>query len=119
MKEKVVTLKKNYEFKRVLSKGKYYVGKQIIVYIKQNSKKENNIGIAINTRLCHAFMRNRLKRLIRESYRCFYCDLKKGYDIVFLWNKNTNPKEANLLEIKNDMSNCFFKVKIFKEEIKN
>ena len=33
---KIKTLKKNYEFQNVLSKGKFYVGKQITIYISTN-----------------------------------------------------------------------------------
>ena len=38
---KIKTLKKNYEFKNVLSKGKFYIGKQISIYILKNNKKIN------------------------------------------------------------------------------
>lgn len=36
---KTDTLKKNYEFKNVLTKGKYYNGNYIDIYIKKNIKK--------------------------------------------------------------------------------
>ena len=48
---KIKTLKKNYEFKNVLNKGKFYLGKQIIIYISKNKVNENRIGIAISTKL--------------------------------------------------------------------
>ena len=35
---KIKTLKKNYEFKNVLSKGKFYVGKQVSIYVLKNKK---------------------------------------------------------------------------------
>ena len=40
---KTDTLKKNYEFKNVLTKGKYYNGNYIDIYIKKNNKKINYI----------------------------------------------------------------------------
>ena len=66
---KIKTLKKNYEFKNVLSKGKFYVGKYVTIYIKDNKKNENYIGIAVSTKIGKAVTRNKIKRLIRESYR--------------------------------------------------
>ena len=33
--KRTIMLKKNYQFKDVLSKGKFFSGKQIIVYIKK------------------------------------------------------------------------------------
>ena len=107
--KKIITLKKNYEFNNVLKNGKYFVRKHVIVYIKPNKKEENVIGIAISTKLCSAVRRNRIKRIIRESFYNIKPKMKKGYDIVFLWNKKT---EINL--------NCFHNVNyeiidIFKE----
>lgn len=112
--KKIKTLKKNYEFKNVLKKGNVYYGKQIIVYINKNKKNENILGIAISSKLCKAAKRNRLKRLIRENYRKINSELKKGYDLLFLWNKQVDIKQADYLKIKKDMENIFEKAKILK-----
>lgn len=111
---KIDTLKKNYEFKYVLSKGKYYCGKYITVYIKENKLNRNIIGIAINTKLGKAVKRNNAKRLIRENYRLIKDELLLGNNIVFLWNKNESIDNANFYEIKKEMINIFTKAKIFK-----
>ena len=97
------TLKKNYEFQNVLSKGKFYVGRQITIYITKNKSHENIIGIAISTKACNAVKRNHIKRLIRENYRLIKNDLKVGHNIVFLWNRKEEVEEANFYIIKNDM----------------
>ena len=44
-------LKKNYEFKYVLTKGKYYNGNYIKAYIIFNKKNNNFLGLDINTHL--------------------------------------------------------------------
>ena len=46
--KKTKMLKKNYEFKNVLTKGKYYSGKYIDAYIKKNKGNGNFLGIAIS-----------------------------------------------------------------------
>ncbi len=86
---KIDTLKKNYEFKNVLDKGKFYRGKYITIYILKNKKEKNVIGIAVSKKVGKAVKRNRIKRLIRESYYSKKNQLEKGYNIVFLWNRNT------------------------------
>ena len=97
---KIETLKKNYEFKYVLSKGNFYRGKFITVYIKENKSNKILIGIAVNTKLGKAVKRNNAKRLIRENYRLLKNDLKTGNNIIFLWNKNMDLNTANFFEIK-------------------
>ena len=110
---KIKTLKKNYEFKNVLTKGKFYIGKQISIYVLKNNKKNNVIGIAVSTKECGAVLRNRIKRLIRENYRMIQNELKQGYDIVFLWNKKELPKDANYYIIRNDMLNLLKKAELY------
>jgi ribonuclease P protein component len=110
---KIDTLKKNYEFKNVLDKGKFYRGKYITIYITKNKKEKNVIGIAISKKLGKAVKRNHLKRLIRESYRLQKNELEQGYNIVFLWNKNAN-QNCKCNEIQEDMKKIFQKAGILK-----
>ena len=44
-------LKKNYEFKQVLTKGKSYVGLYIKAFIIKNNKQNNFLGLAISTKV--------------------------------------------------------------------
>lgn len=112
---KINTLKKNYEFRYVLSKGQYYQGKNMIVYIKKNNLNKNVIGIAVNTKLGKAVKRNNAKRLIRENYRLLKDEIEVGYNIVFLWNKNVSLEKAEFFDIKEDMIKIFKKAELFKK----
>lgn len=110
--KKIKTLKKNYEFKNVLSKGKFFVGKYVTIYIKNNKKNENYVGIAVGTKVAKSVKRNRIKRLIRESYRLNKNNLKKGNDIVFLWNKNANFHKINFNIINTEIISLLNKAKM-------
>lgn len=112
---KVNTLKKNYEFKNVLKKGKYFVKKQIIVYINKNNKNKNVIGIAVNTKLCNAVQRNHIKRIIREAYYKEQKNLKQGYDIVFIWNKKEPVQNVNFNIVHSEITQIFKEAKIIEE----
>ena len=115
--KKTKMLKKNYEFKNVLSKGKYYGGFCIEAFIKENNLKNGNLlGIAISTKIAKATKRNYLKRLIRENYKNLEDNLKNGYSIVFLWKKKISVEKANYENIKKDMDKIFDKAGILNEE---
>lgn len=109
---KIETLKKNYQFRNVLTKGKFFYGKQILVYIRKNKMDKNRLGIAIHTKLAKAVKRNRLKRLIRENYRILSKRIVLGNDIVFLWNKKVAYQEADFFQIQKDMEYVFKKAGI-------
>lgn len=110
-------MKKNYEFRNVLSKGKYHSGKYIEAFIKKANQKEINLlGIAVSVKVGKAVKRNYIKRLIRENYKNYEKGIKKGQIIVILWKKKANLKEANYQNIKKDMKTIFDKANLIIEE---
>lgn len=112
--KKTKMLKKNYEFKNVLSKGKYYSGKYIETFIISNKNKNQNLlGIAIGVKIAKATKRNYIKRLIRESYKDYENKIKMGNSLVFLWKKKVDPKKANFENINKDMNKIFDKASLF------
>ena len=65
--KKTKMLKKNYEFKDVLSRGKYYSGECIEAFIKKTGNSDYNfLGIAISSKVAKAVRRNYIKRLKRN-----------------------------------------------------
>ena len=107
--KKTKMLKKNYEFNKIFSKGKYYSGKTIEAFVLENNDKSNYLGLAISTKCGKAYQRNRVKRLMRESYRILENSIEDGWTIVFLWKKKCNIDDAEYNQIKQDM------LKIFKD----
>lgn len=115
--KKTKMLKKNYEFKKVLSKGKYFSGKNIEAFIKNNNKNCNYLGLAISVKTAKAVKRNKIKRLIRENYKLLEKDIECGKSIVFLWKKNVDVENATFDNIKIDMNYIFDKANIKNMEI--
>ena len=114
--KKTEMLKKNYEFKTVLSKGKFYKGVEIEIFILKNNRKRNFLGIAIGAKNGKAYQRNRAKRIIRECYSSFENNIKDGNSIVILMNKKFQIKNVNFSEMLENMKNIFLKAEILKKE---
>ena len=115
--KKTKMMKKNFEFRNVLSKGKCYSGKYIEIFVKKNNTQVYNfIGIAISVKLAKAVKRNYIKRLIRENYRLLEDNIKSGYSIVFLWKKKIDIKNATFENIESDIKLIFDKAQILEEK---
>ena len=114
--KKTIMLKKNYEFKAVLTKGKFFREKEIEIVILKNNKKRNFLGIAIGTKNGKAFQRNRAKRIIRECYKILENQIIDGYSIVILMNKKFDIENITFLEIFEEMKKMFNDAKILKKE---
>ena len=107
--KQTVMLKKNYEFKIVLTKGRFYIGKQLKIVILKNGKNFKTLGIAVSTKNGKAFQRNKAKRLIRESYAKLENGLIEGNSIVILMNKKFPIKDMKFFEVLEDMQKIFLK----------
>ncbi len=110
--KKTKMLKKNYEFRQVMTKGRYYQGKYIACFIKRNNKKYNLIGLAISVKAGKAVKRNKTKRLLRENYKILEENMKLGNSIVFLLKKHVDINNINFNNVKEDMEKIFLNANI-------
>ena len=114
--KKTTMLKKNYEFRTVLTRGKCFREKEIEIFVIKNNKKRNFLGIAIGTKNGKAFQRNRAKRIIRESYTRLENQVIEGYSIVILMNKKCSIDQMTFAEVLKEMQKIFENAKILKKE---
>lgn len=82
--KRAVTLKENYEFRRLYQKGASAVGGGLVIYCRKNHLGRNRLGITVSTKLGHAVTRNRARRRLREVYRLHRPLLKQGWDIILV-----------------------------------
>ena len=113
---KIKTLKMNYEFKNVLTRGKYFFNSQVTVYVLCNKLGYNRVGIAISSKADKAVRRNHIKRLIREAYRKIEKDLDRSYDIVIMWNKKLDTSKASYHKIYSNLENSFIKARLLNQK---
>lgn len=77
------SLKLNRDFRRVYN-GENIAGGYTAVYVRRNKYAFNRLGLTAGKSFGKAVMRNRIKRLMRESYRLMEDDIRTGYDIIIV-----------------------------------
>ena len=87
--KRAVTLKENYEFRRMYRKGASAVSGSMVLYCRKNNRGNNRLGITVSVKLGKAVVRNRAKRRLREVYRLNTPALKQGWDIVLVGRGRT------------------------------
>lgn len=77
------SLKLNRDFRRAY-KGDSFVGGFTVVYVRKNKYTFNRLGLTVGKSAGKAVMRNRMKRLMRESYRLMEDKIGTGYDFIIV-----------------------------------
>ena len=81
-KDPAVTVKENYEFRRIYRKGRSAVSPQLVIYCQRNRRGHSRLGVSVSTKLGCAVVRNRVRRRIREIYRLNKAKMLPGYDLI-------------------------------------
>ncbi|MBQ9348119.1 MAG: ribonuclease P protein component [Oscillibacter sp.] len=87
--KKRLTLKKNYEFRRLYRKGTTAAGGCMVVYCMRNRLGRSRLGLTASTKLGNAVKRNRARRRLREVFRLNLAALKPGYDVILVARSRT------------------------------
>lgn len=105
--EKTTSLKKNYQFRMVYSRGKSVANRHLVVFVLKNRDECNKLGVSVSKKVGKSVVRNRVKRLIKESYRNLENDIKTGYDIIVIARQPSNI--ARYKEIYSGMKRLLYK----------
>ncbi|PIU41016.1 MAG: ribonuclease P protein component [Candidatus Omnitrophica bacterium CG07_land_8_20_14_0_80_42_15] len=102
-------LKGNPRFKVLKEKAKIVYGASFTVSTLPNNLSFNRVGISISSRrIPKSVERNRIKRLIRETYRLNKNKLKIGFDIL-VKPRGTSKTKIGLKQVETDLMAAFKK----------
>jgi len=84
---KKLKIKKAGEFQKLYSDGRSIAGRYLILYFQKREDGPTRAAFAAGKKLGKAHVRNRLKRLLRETFRLNRHQLCSGYDLILLARK--------------------------------
>jgi len=108
------TLKKYWQFKRVYDGKVWKAGQLVAIHALGNGSDGNRLGITVSKKVGNSVTRNRVKRLIRESYRQLEADLIKGKDIVVVARKPIVG--VSFAEVRDGMVSLFGKLGLWEKK---
>ena len=76
------SMKKTTDFRNVYENGKSYANKFIVLYVWENGRSDNKLGISCSKKIGNSVVRHRFARLVREVYRLHEDVFNSGLDIV-------------------------------------
>lgn len=91
-------LRKNKQFQCIYRLGKSYANRYMVLYVMTVKETQTKVGFAAGKRLGNAVVRNRVKRLLRETYRMNQHRLKPGLQLLCVGRK---PVIAEKYEVVN------------------
>ena len=77
-------LRKQADFDALYKKGKSVGDRFVVVIYYKNGLDHNRIGFLASKKVGNSVMRNRARRLMKESFRMITDELSQGYDIVII-----------------------------------
>jgi len=107
------TLKKNYEFHRLYSKGKSAVTPFLVVYARRSKRPGNRIGFTVSTKLGKAVVRNRVRRRLREIYRLHEAEFAEGTELVVV--ARSRAVTASYSRLESAFLSACEKLELFRE----
>jgi len=102
-------LRSKKEFAKVFNDGRVFKGRYIVSYVLPNGYDYSRLGLVVSRKKGNAVRRNRIKRLLRESFRLNKNLLIIKVDMVIIprYTFSTNLK---LSDIEAGMKELFHKI---------
>jgi len=107
-------IRKTKAFKTVYSCGSQAVNAFFVMYAMANDTNANRLGVTVSKKVGKAVVRNRVKRLVKESCRLNADKYATGYDIVVVARPAVGalPREGSFRKVDKALESLFGRLKL-------
>lgn len=95
-KKKILRQKK--EFQEVYRSGRSYANRYLVLYVFPSEKLGGKVGFAAGKKLGNAVVRNRMKRLLRESYRLHQSLVRPGVALLLVGRQSLVGEKCDVAQ---------------------
>lgn len=110
LKKNVLRNKKN--FSTIYKKGRSFGGRYVVLFCKRNNLGYNRLGFLASKKVGNSVVRNRARRLMKESFRKIEPNIKVGFDIILI--ARANIKDVKCDDVYKSMNSLIKKSGIIK-----
>ena len=112
LKKEVLRGKK--DFNNIYRRGKSIGEKYIVLFFKRNNLEYSRTAFLASKKVGNSVLRNRARRLMKESFKTVNNDLKEGYDIIFIARNTINGMKEK--DVESSLKRAIKKGKLSKEK---
>ncbi|MCK5123315.1 MAG: ribonuclease P protein component [Candidatus Pacebacteria bacterium] len=100
MLKKELRIRKQKEFDNIFKKGAYFSERFLALKTVENDLEISRFGFIVSNKISKkAVERNRIKRLLRETIRLRWNEIKPGFDVVFIFRGKEVKKSFDDVDI--------------------
>ena len=105
-------LRRKKDFSAIYNKGKSIGERYGVLFYKKNDLAYNRTAFLASKKVGKSVLRNRARRLMKESYREFEQNLESGYDLIWIARNTINNLKC--ADVKKSMKTALKKSGILK-----
>jgi len=112
----VPPIRKTKAFKAVYNNSSQSVNAYFAMYVMANNTMDNRLGVSVSKKVGKAVVRNRVKRLVKESCRLRASMIKNGYDIVVVARPAVGalPREGSFRKVDKALETLLGRLRLLK-----
>jgi len=107
-------LRRKKDFSSIYNKGKSVGEKLVVLFSRKNTLTYNRTAFLASKKVGNSVLRNRARRLMKESYRELEKRLETENDLIFIARSTINGVKC--AEVKKSMEAALIKAKIMQRE---